>query len=59
MRGILTIFVNIIETKKKHSLFITAYVAYDALFVNIVFGAIALLPKLPQFHRVRLFGINA
>ena len=40
-------------------LFICAYTAYEHLFINLVFGAIALIPKLPYFHRVRLFGINA
>ncbi|XP_042900853.1 ORM1-like protein 3 [Parasteatoda tepidariorum] len=36
------------------------YTKYDSMHfcVNFVFLALSLIPKLPQFHMVRLFGIN-
>jgi hypothetical protein len=38
---------------------ITSYVAYDSLFLNILFAGLVIIPKTPHFHKVRLFGINA
>lgn len=36
------------------------YTKYDSLHfvINFVSLVIVILPKLPQFHRVRIFGIN-
>ncbi|UYV73446.1 ORMDL3 [Cordylochernes scorpioides] len=49
------------HSSARQRFFLTSfYTKYDSthFFVNVGMLMLALIPKLPQFHKVRIFGIN-